>query len=210
MLRTCFLYLLACWILMQVVDILFPVIGLEAGLASLYLLSFTLILFPVIIVLAWFYQITPQGISRSSTFTERRLLNNLVPLNERRSSLRAEVLDPSSYNWALTGESGPLEGLSYAIVGPLVLGRTLDCDLALVNIEVSRHHARLSIEDGLLMVKDLNSANGTAVNGVLIEDDRRLNHGDVLEIQDIQFRISESFHSSEGPLRALNQDTVMR
>jgi len=45
------------------------------------------------------------------------------------------------------------------------VGRAPDNDLALEEVSVSRHHARLSVEGGRLTVEDLGSANGTFVAG---------------------------------------------
>ena len=51
-----------------------------------------------------------------------------------------------------------------------LLGRSLDCDIRVANHEVSRHHVIIFREDGNIMVTDLNSANGTFVNGVRLAD----------------------------------------
>jgi hypothetical protein len=47
----------------------------------------------------------------------------------------------------------------------LVVGRDPDCDVALQEPTVSRQHARLLFRDGNWMVQDLESTNGTVVNG---------------------------------------------
>jgi len=46
-----------------------------------------------------------------------------------------------------------------------VIGRGDDADLMLPNISVSRHHAQISLESGLATIVDLQSSNGTIVNG---------------------------------------------
>ncbi len=67
----------------------------------------------------------------------------------------------------------------------LVIGRHPDCDIVLVGPAVSRHHARLTFRDGAWIVQDLDSTNGTVVNG-----DRvgrcRLRAGDRVVIGDSQ------------------------
>ena len=45
-----------------------------------------------------------------------------------------------------------------------LIGRKNDCDIRIPVTEVSRHHAEFRIEDGSVVVKDMNSANGTFVN----------------------------------------------
>jgi hypothetical protein len=51
-----------------------------------------------------------------------------------------------------------------------LIGRSLDSDIRVANQEVSRHHAVIFREDGNTMVVDLDTANGTFVNGVRIAD----------------------------------------
>ena len=47
----------------------------------------------------------------------------------------------------------------------VVIGRGDDADLVLPNISVSRHHAQLVLEGSQATLQDLNSSNGTLVNG---------------------------------------------
>lgn len=49
--------------------------------------------------------------------------------------------------------------------GPLVIGRAPDSGLVLRDSQVSRHHAQLRARDGVLVLTDLDSTNGTLVNG---------------------------------------------
>ncbi len=62
--------------------------------------------------------------------------------------------------------------------GPMRIGRAPECELVLKDSRVSRRHARLHARDGVLVLADLGSTNGTRVNGnritevVLGEGDR--------------------------------------
>lgn len=47
----------------------------------------------------------------------------------------------------------------------LLLGRDLSCDVRLPDLTVSRRHARLICRDGRWVIQDLESTNGTIVNG---------------------------------------------
>jgi hypothetical protein len=47
----------------------------------------------------------------------------------------------------------------------LLLGRLPDCDVVLGDPTVSRRHARLNFRDGRWLLQDLESRNGTTVNG---------------------------------------------
>jgi hypothetical protein len=48
---------------------------------------------------------------------------------------------------------------------PIRIGRGPDCELVLQDSRVSRRHARLSARNGVLVLTDLDSTNGTRVNG---------------------------------------------
>ena len=62
--------------------------------------------------------------------------------------------------------NGSLNGAEFLIRKPVTtMGRALDNDLVLESSEVSRHHARLELDRDGLRIIDLNSTNGTRVNG---------------------------------------------
>lgn len=64
------------------------------------------------------------------------------------------------------------------------LGRNLDCDVVLSGPLVSRLHARLTIDADGVLVEDLLSRNGVAVDGVLIDRPRRLDPGARIRLGD--------------------------
>jgi hypothetical protein len=72
--------------------------------------------------------------------------------------------------------------------GELILGRHHSCDLVLSDPSVSRRHARLVFRDGNWVLQDLESTNGTIVNGVLVGR-CALRPGDRVMIGDEQLRI---------------------
>lgn len=47
----------------------------------------------------------------------------------------------------------------------LLIGRRRDCDVVLFDPAVSRHHVRLLFRDGTWVLRDLDSTNGTILNG---------------------------------------------
>jgi Protein of unknown function (DUF3662)/FHA domain len=74
---------------------------------------------------------------------------------------------------------------------PFTIGRRTDADLPLIDGKVSREHARLDRDRGSsYVVSDLQSLNGTLVNGVQIHGPRVLNDGDVLEIGHFTLRFT--------------------
>ena len=85
------------------------------------------------------------------------------------------------------------------------IGRASDCDLALSQASVSRHHARIFIEGGHFWIKDLDSGNGTSVNGKVTKL-QMLDDGDRLTLGEVQATFRTSARPS-GPAR-LAQDPL--
>jgi hypothetical protein len=66
---------------------------------------------------------------------------------------------------------------------PLIIGREADCDIVLNEPKISRQHVRLTqLPDGRFQVEDLESLNGTWVNGVPLKGARLLEDGDELDL----------------------------
>jgi hypothetical protein len=66
---------------------------------------------------------------------------------------------------------------------PLTIGRARDNTLVLGDGRVSRHHGRLQARHGALVYTDLDSTNGSRVNGIRV-DEIVLGQGDRLEVGD--------------------------
>jgi hypothetical protein len=62
---------------------------------------------------------------------------------------------------------------------PVVVGRSPDCDITIVDSNVSRRHAEIQPRGDGFVVVDLDSTNGTRVNGVRVGE-RELHDGDEL------------------------------
>jgi pSer/pThr/pTyr-binding forkhead associated (FHA) protein len=66
--------------------------------------------------------------------------------------------------------------------GETLLGRSPYCSIVLSNPLASRQHCALKLDAGNLTITDLQSANGTWVNGERVEGSRALNVGDLLRV----------------------------
>ncbi|MFB6263541.1 MAG: diguanylate cyclase [Bradymonadaceae bacterium] len=66
--------------------------------------------------------------------------------------------------------------------GGVTLGRHPTCDLELDDLGVSREHARVERDDDSVYIQDLDSSNGTFLNGREIERRRELSDGDKLSV----------------------------
>jgi pSer/pThr/pTyr-binding forkhead associated (FHA) protein len=68
-----------------------------------------------------------------------------------------------------------------------IVGRRHDCDVRIISAEVSRRHCLLSIFDGYLNVEDLDSVNGTFLNGKRVAGKQIVRPGDRLQIGPAEF-----------------------
>jgi hypothetical protein len=74
-------------------------------------------------------------------------------------------------------------------VGPgLVIGRALACEITIEDSYASSRHARLYDRDGHVYIEDMNSTNGTYVNGTRVSAQQLLRSGDVVRIGDTELR----------------------
>jgi pSer/pThr/pTyr-binding forkhead associated (FHA) protein len=108
------------------------------------------------------------------------------PKDERKAAPAAVA--PTSSGWAIRANHGALGNKVYSINGDTVLGRAAECDLSFSVAHMSRKHASLSILNGQLMVKDLDSANGTFVNGAPVQE-AKLQKGDELRLDTLSFTV---------------------
>ena len=69
----------------------------------------------------------------------------------------------------------------------MVVGRQAECDLQLTEGHASRRHARLLLAEDAVWLEDLNSANGTFVNGAKITGKVKLASGDRLRFDVEEF-----------------------
>src|SRR5262245_52918931 len=72
------------------------------------------------------------------------------------------------------------------------IGRDPACDIVLSRKTVSREHARIVRRRGVYFLEDLDSADGTRVNGRTVSGPIRLRDGDLIQIGDWLFRFSAS------------------
>jgi adenylate cyclase len=83
----------------------------------------------------------------------------------------------------------------------LLVGRRESCDVVLRFANVSAHHCELTCEGGYWYVRDLQSRNGTKVNGVRVLSKKRLDPGDELSIAKHKYEVTYSPEAigAEGP-----------
>jgi hypothetical protein len=88
-------------------------------------------------------------------------------------------------------------------LGEFAIGRSSSCNLALADGLVSRKHAVLHVGPDAVVVEDLGSRNGVAVNGIRIDAPRRLTHMDRVYIGSQELVLIDAAKLREG-----NKDTA--
>lgn len=85
--------------------------------------------------------------------------------------------------WALVAYAGAALGRIFPLIpGETLIGRASQVQVALLDSEVSRHHARLTLEKGRIELEDLGSTNGTLLNGERLKGSAVIQAGDRLSI----------------------------
>jgi pSer/pThr/pTyr-binding forkhead associated (FHA) protein len=116
------------------------------------------------------------------------------------------VGDEPPLGWTLQGLNKSLNTRRYNIEGRVVIGRADDCDIRLGEAHLSRRHAQLTALGDQLEIVDLDSANGTFVNGRRITK-AQLRSGDELSLDTLKFRVIHTPTSEDTGETALRTQT---
>lgn len=95
-------------------------------------------------------------------------------------------------------------------LGETTIGRDTDNDIQLVYESISRHHAKLVNLASVCEIEDLNSSNGTYVQGERISEKCLLQHGDEIKMGDCMLRFEEAKRSSSSDDTANPRDYTDR
>ncbi|MCB0406623.1 MAG: FHA domain-containing protein [Bdellovibrionales bacterium] len=94
--------------------------------------------------------------------------------------------------------SGPQTGAVIPLnSGTATIGRSEDCSFQLVSPGVSKQHAKIEVLSGKIIISDLDSKNGTFVNGVQIRN-KSLKEGDRIALHDVLMELIDT--EKEKPL----------
>lgn len=89
-----------------------------------------------------------------------------------------------------------------------VIGRATACHLRPHSGLASKFHCAIGRKAGQVIVRDLNSRNGTFVNDKQIHGTMRVKDGDVLAVGPLRFRIAISASQEPSPVQAIREDHV--
>jgi EmrB/QacA subfamily drug resistance transporter len=104
---------------------------------------------------------------------------------------RQPTFAPTGSEGELMILSGPGAGSAAPVIGnSATIGREPECDLQVLDSEVSRLHAKVTVRDGVATIDDLHSSNGTYVNGERILASATLAPGDRIQIGEATIELS--------------------
>lgn len=86
----------------------------------------------------------------------------------------------------LIAQNGPLLGQRWGIKTEIHVGRDPDCEIVVPDRQVSRVHAKFTLNKNGVLLEDLGSKNGTFLNGILLESPTILEEGDIVQIALVQ------------------------
>jgi pSer/pThr/pTyr-binding forkhead associated (FHA) protein len=91
--------------------------------------------------------------------------------------------------WLIAERGGGLEsGRRFDLIGGLSVGRSKESDVQIEDRYASSLHARVFSRGGRFFVEDMNSTNGTLLNGAALRGEAELIDGDAVQIGDTVFR----------------------
>lgn len=92
--------------------------------------------------------------------------------------------------WLIAERGGGLQrDQRFDLIGGLSIGRSKDSDIQITDRYASSLHARVFERGGRYFVEDMNSTNGTLLNGATLRGEAELIDGDTVQIGDTEFRL---------------------
>ncbi|MBE8163171.1 MAG: FHA domain-containing protein [Bdellovibrionaceae bacterium] len=87
--------------------------------------------------------------------------------------------------WSIQFLNGPLKGKHIQINDQDIVGRSKQCNIHIPHNSVSKKHCRFYLQDNQLYIEDLNSSNGSFINGKKITNSP-IENGAQLNLHDLQ------------------------
>lgn len=115
-------------------------------------------------------------------------------------AIARRIATPSTAPWELYGRVSPAGTLTSIAINefPFTIGRNQKNLCTVAFPTVSSHHAEITLEDGRLRLKDLNSTNGTFINGRRLEGSSEIKPGDVTQFGTAVFTLNPNASVSKG------------
>lgn len=105
--------------------------------------------------------------------------------------------------WTVKLKDRVIQGFLMTEGKSVIIGRGKDADVTIDNAAISRHHARFEYRNGIYLLTDLGSLNGTFINGKKIEATVPLTESDMIEIGKFQIT-AETSTEQHGAIASLS------
>ncbi|RRR65492.1 MAG: FHA domain-containing protein [Candidatus Viridilinea halotolerans] len=115
-----------------------------------------------------------------------------VVARDLRSAAAPQSHTPAPYGQLVVtsaGQTGIPVGKIFPLSPVSIIGRSTEVELALNDTFLSSEHARLELRDGVWWLEDLNSTNGTFLNGFEVRGSTELHAGDVVRIGRVELKL---------------------
>lgn len=124
-------------------------------------------------------------------------------LKPAQDGISTAIVHPEQAHGKLVVTAGPQMGREHLLFEPIIcIGRTDENDVTLADVSVSRHHARIKKQDdGSYIVTDLNSSNGTMVQGKRMQQSSRAWHGDRVQFGNVECVLVDPQGRGRSPRR---------
>ncbi len=154
------IYLVTAWGASLGVSELLPAFGAPNWVVRAVVIGL-LLLFPVVVALAWFYELTREGVVRDPADVS-------AESDARRSltTLQTSLPTPAGGLEVSWQDQGRRRTLSFT--STFIAGRDASCEVSTLDPVASRNHVRFEYSSIGWMLVDLDSSNGTLLNGVLV------------------------------------------
>jgi hypothetical protein len=156
-------YLVAAWTISLGAAELFPAFGVAPWVIRFLVIGLLLFL-PVVIGLAWYYEVTAEGIIRDPADLPEQLRDKATADTVLTTDSDVPAI---KVTWS-TGEGARVATFTHRFQ----IGRDLGSDIPTLDPLASRHHAEMQYRDGHWWLNDLESRNGTYLNGQRIRSAR--------------------------------------
>ena len=120
---------------------------------------------------------------------------DIIENQKKESEIHRHIINEKKARLHLTLKTGRNEILDITqdIVSSLIFGRSGNCDICIDDRKLSRQHFAIECDNGRLFLSDLQSTNGTMLNGIRIGARREIHPRDIIfagqteiQIRDIQ------------------------
>lgn len=177
--QTTGVYVVAVWGLSQGAVAMAPALGFPAHIVRWILLG-AVVCLPLVVVLAWKFDVSREGIVRDPVDQPTLGASELGTLSTMPTAMGSD----ESAGAIVVRWSDASGGGAALFREAFFIGRGAECRVRFYDPLVSRKHARVYPEDGIWMIEDLGSRNGTQLDAHRIEKPMALAEAATLRVNE--------------------------